>query len=447
MSGLRFASPTYSDLSRQLLCDPSRESCAIGYTYYHAPMDVWVVAAVELVPDSAYEQRDAVSAVLRPPFLVEVANRARAGRFNVVLIHSHPWSKGSPDFSQVDDDGEVALAEYFNRRVSGGSHLALVVGPEGCRARRLGAGVEVPVWEVGETLVPHSERSADSVTGIEHDRQIRAFGEPGQRFLRSLSIGVVGVGGTGSATVQQLAHLGVQSFTLIDPDNIEITNLNRLIGAGPTDVGAPKVSIAARQIGRINPEARVRTLQRDVVDADVASQLTGLDFLFLCTDSHASRAVVGQIAYQYLVPTIDMGVSIIVRDGAVSHVTGRVQMLSPGLTCLVCSQALDGEQIRQELLTPEQRAADPYVQGVHEPQPAVVSINSTVASLAVTMFLGAATPVPAGARFQLYDGIRGTVRPTSASKVPNCIVCSSAGALTRGPSWALPVRPAERPHE
>jgi len=447
MSGLRFASPVYSDLSRQLLSDPSRESCAIAYTHYQAAADSWVVAAAELVPDTAYEQRDAVSAVLKAPFLVDVANRARAGRFSIVLIHSHPWSKASPAFSQVDDDGEVALAEYFNRRVGGGSHLALVIGPDGCRARRLGAGAEVPVWEVGEALALHSERSADPVTDIEHDRQIRAFGKPGQRLLRTLRIGVVGVGGTGAATVQQLAHLGVHDFTLIDPDNVEVTNLNRLIGAGPADVGSSKVSIAARQIERINSEALVRTLQRDVVDADVASQLTGLDFVFMCTDSHASRAVVGQIAYQYLVPAIDMGVSITVRAGAVSHVTGRVQMLAPGLTCLVCTQALDGEEIRRELLTPEQRAADRYVQGVHEPQPAVVSINATVASLAVTMFLGAVTPVPAAARFQLYDGIRGTVRPTSASKVPNCIVCSSAGALTRGTSWALPVRPLEGFHE
>jgi molybdopterin-synthase adenylyltransferase len=60
------------------------------------------------------------------------------------------------------------------------------------------------------------------------------------------------------------------------------------------------------------------------------------------------------------------------------------------------------------------------------------------------MFLGAVTPMPANARFQLYDGIRGTVRPTTARIVPSCLVCSHAGALAKGISWPLPVRPAAR---
>jgi hypothetical protein len=193
-------------------------------------------------------------------------------------------------------------------------------------------------------------------------------------------------------------------------------------------------------VHRIDPTAKVEGLHRDVVDEDVAAKLTSLDFLFLCTDSHASRAVVNQLAYQYLVPAIDMGVSITVKEGLISHITGRTQMLSPGLPCLVCTQALDGNQIRQELLTPEQRAADPYVIGDHEPQPAVISLNSTVASLAVTMFLGAVTPAPASARLQLYDGIRGTVRPTAARQVPNCVACSPTGAMAKGSRRALPVR-------
>jgi len=53
------------------------------------------------------------------------------------------------------------------------------------------------------------------------------------------------------------------------------------------------------------------------------------------------------------------------------------------------------------------------------------------------------TPVPAQARFQLYDGVRGTVRPTVARANPTCIVCSSEGALAKGTSWPLPVRPPE----
>lgn len=446
MSGLRFASSTYADLAGLLLEDQSRESCAIGYAHFDRAAGRWIFQSADIAPESAYEKRSALAAVLKPSFLVAAANKARVQHLSVVLVHTHPWASGIPKFSMIDDAGEVALAEYFGRRVAGGSHLALVLGPGGCNARRLGDKSPVAVWDVGENLSLRSELPGAAKALRLYDRQIRAFGEAGQRTIGSLRIAVVGAGGTGSALIQQLAYLGVDDFTLIEPDNVEDTNLNRLIGAVPTDVDTPKLAAAARLIRSIRPSARVEALPRDVVDADIAPRLAAVDFIFICTDSHASRAVLNQLAYQHLVPTIDMGVSITVREGTVTHITGRVQMLAPGLPCLVCTNALDGERIRQEMLSPEQRVADPYIIGDHEPQPAVVSINSTMASLAVTMFLGAVTPVPAAARFQLYDGIRGTVRPTTASIVADCIACSAKGALSRGVSLSLPVRPVAR-HE
>ena len=54
---------------------------------------------------------------------------------------------------------------------------------------------------------------------------------PAKNALQMLRVGVVGLGGTGSAVAQQLAHLGVTKYTLIDRDDIDVTNLNRLIGA------------------------------------------------------------------------------------------------------------------------------------------------------------------------------------------------------------------------
>ena len=446
MSGVRFRAPEFSQLRDAALAERTRETCAIAYAHHDVDAGSWVVADAALVPDDAYERRDADSAVLKTAFVVEVANHARAKGVSVIFIHTHPQAKGPPCFSHVDDAGELGLKAYLSRRAPDGAHLALVIGPDGCRGRQLGGCEEVDVWDVSEHLILRSTAEEPNPRDERHDRQVRAFGTSGQQMLQRLHVGLVGCGGTGSAVAPQLAHLGVAGFTLIDPDLVETTNLNRLVGAGPGDVGLPKVKIAERIIKAINPQALVRTLQADVVDSDIAPQLAGFDAIFLCTDSHASRAVVGQVAYQHLVPVFDMGVSITAREGSVTHITGRVQMLAPRLPCLTCTGALDSEQIRREMLTPEQSAADPYIQGAREPQPAVISINSTMASLAVTMFLGAVTPAPIGARFQYYDGIRGTVRPASASQIEGCIVCSGAGALARGSSWPLPVRPVGARH-
>ena len=439
MSSLRFAAPHLRSLSATLLDADGTESCAVAYAHHDPLSGAWIVAEAEPVPDEAYERRDHVAVVLKAAFLVEVANRSRATGMAVTFVHTHPAASGCPQFSAVDDAGETELDDYLARRGAPVPHLALVIGPEGSRARRLGGGGEVDVWEVGERLTLRSPQPGGAAEERD-DRQVRAFGEPGQRLLRRLHVAVIGAGGTGSLACQQLAHLGVAHVTVIDPDVVDETNLNRLVGSVPSDVGLPKVEVAARMIRGINRRAAVRAMRADVVDDDVARLLSTFDLVLSCTDSHASRAVVNQAAYQHLVPAIDMGVSITVADGAVTHVTGRIQMLSPGLPCLTCAGALDGEQIRRELLTPEQRAADPYVQGVHEPQPAVISINSTVTSLAITMLLGAVTPVPAKPRHLQYDGIRGRVKEMSVARHSECIVCSATGALAKGHTWPMFVR-------
>jgi molybdopterin/thiamine biosynthesis adenylyltransferase len=443
MSRVRFPAPLYSNLASRLLDANGLESCAIAYAHHDAHSDTWIVADANLVPEDAYEHRDCLSAVLRPSFLVEVANRSRVTGMAVIAIHTHPASPGHPRFSSIDDAGEMELSAYFARRAAAAPHVALVIGPEGCRARLLGQEYEVEVWEVGRSLTLHSPL-ADLADHERDDRQVRAFGAPGQRMVRRLRIAVIGAGGTGSIECQQLAHLGAVWITVIDPDLVEETNLNRLVGSIPSDVGRTKVDVAARMIRAINPQATVIPLRADIVDENVARLIATFDFVLLCTDSHASRAVVNQAAYQFLVPVIDMGVSITVADSVVTHITGRVQMLAPGLPCLTCSNALNSEAIRREMLTPEQRAADPYVQGVHEPQPAVLSINSTVSSLAMTMMLGAVTPVPVKPRYQIYDGIRGRVKEMAVAVQPLCVVCSPMGAFAKGPTWDLPVRPASR---
>lgn len=440
MSRLRMVAGTIDRLRAALLDGAAVERCAIGYAQYDAGADAWVLREIAPVDADAYADQNAVSAALKPEVLVAIGNRARAEQLSPVFVHTHPFARGVPDFSRIDDEGEAAIADYLDRRAPDTSPLAVVLSSEGIRARRLRHGGPVAIWEVGGTLNRCTQAEGPNDSGAWHDRQVRAFGAAGQAAIARLRLLVVGAGGTGSVIVQQLGHLGAGQVTVIDPDLVEGTNLNRLVGATAADIGTPKVDVARRQLLALNPAAQVDAVRGDIVDAEQAARIASHDLVFLCTDSHASRALVGQAAYQHLVPAIDMGVSISVAEKRITHITGRVQLLAPGQPCLSCTGALDGEQIRRELLTPEQRAADPYVVGGHVPQPAVISINSTMASLAITMFLGAVTPVPAAARFQYYDGLRGTVRPMAAAVREACIVCSADGALARGSSWPLPVR-------
>ncbi|CAN7724771.1 ThiF family adenylyltransferase [Variovorax sp. LjRoot290] len=419
----------------------SVETAAVGFVWPaggRVDQERFLVRDLHEVPAAAYTQRTAASAVLAPQFCLEIANAARSQGCGLLLAHTHPGESGLQGFSIVDDDGESQLAPYFARRAPHGAHFAAVFTHDKLFARPLAGPPVIEAAVVGRSRVATTASAHTALS--QYDRQVRAFGIDGQRVLQSLRVAIVGLGGTGSLVAQQLAHLGVRDFLLVDPDVVEPTNLNRVVGATQDDVGMCKIAVAARHIRAINPKAHCEQLARDVVKAEVARQLTGVDFIFGCTDSMASRAVMNQLAYQYLIPCVDVGVAIGVEGDEVRYIAGRAQMLGPGLPCLVCTDLLNGEQVRREMMTEEQRQQDAYIVGAAVAQPAVISLNSTVSSAAVTMFLSAVTGLPASARMLIYDGMRGSVRPTSMAPRAHCIVCSTDGALARGEAWKLPTR-------
>src|SRR5713101_5045507 len=83
--------------------------------------------------------------------------------------------------------------------------------------------------------------------------------------LDAATIGLVGLGGGGSHHAQQLAHVGIGGFVLVDPDTIDLTNTNRMVGGTLADVEAQlaKVEIAARLIRGVQPDARIKALKSD----------------------------------------------------------------------------------------------------------------------------------------------------------------------------------------
>jgi hypothetical protein len=85
------------------------------------------------------------------------------------------------------------------------------------------------------------------------------------------------------------------------------------------------------------------------------------------------------------------------------------------------------------------RNADPYFNQPGVAQPAVISLNSTVTSFAVTMFLSAVVGIPAPARHLIYDANNGRVRSATAEIPPTCPYCSPT-AMANGDNYPIPER-------
>src|SRR5882757_1187652 len=88
----------------------------------------------------------------------------------------------------------------------------------------------------------------------------RLVGKAGMDRLRAAHVCVVGVGGVGSWTVEALARSGVGALTLIDLDDVCVTNVNRQLPALDGQIGRPKIEVLAERVRLINPGCRVRTV-------------------------------------------------------------------------------------------------------------------------------------------------------------------------------------------
>ena len=439
MIDLRIA---YSDLQALLdsLLGYGHERCAVllaARGHYRDGHDLMLVRESVLTTDEDYTKRGFDHAQLRPDFIARVAKRARLQELSLVFVHTHPGDS-VPHFSPVDDRGEEELAAFLSRRGQTHPHAALVLSQGGISARVLGRNEPVRVVSIGDRRVVEFDPEVEKSTAFDmHDRQVRAFGVDGQKILHTLRVAVVGLGGTGSIAVQQLVHLGVRSFILIDHDNLELTNLNRVVGAFEDDVGRSKCEIASRYVQRFSSVAEVREVNSDVAYASVARHLVDADVIFCCTDSHGSRSVIQQVAYQYLIPCIDIGSSIITTEGDVTGIFGRVQLLGPDQPCLWCSELLSSEEVRRDMMNESERKADPYIHGANVPAPSVISLNGTVVSLAVTMFLGLVTSIPVESRHFIYNAGKSNLRSVRAAAKDDCFICSRSGAFGLGDTQEL----------
>lgn len=445
MITLAFAAPQLQQL-RTDLRHPSLESAAILLC---VPVrlrhdDGWrlLVREIHIATGDAYLERTSTAVKLNAKFCLPLERAARINGWSLVYVHTHPHQRHAA-FSALDDSTEAALASYTDRRCPDVPHLSLLF-PEAQAplCRKLGTQIAVRVVEVGANLTVAFDPLEPDLLEERFDRQIRAFGEDGQKRIASLEVGIVGLGGTGSLVAQQLAHIGVRRFVLVDDDTIEESNLNRVVGSIPNDAArAHKVDVAERQILQVRRDASVTKMADDVTRQGVAERLATADFVFSCTDTHSSRHVVNQMAYQYLVPVIDLGVAITVGDLAQTSAAGHVQMLAPGLPCLWCSNHLDSRRVREELMTEEHRANDPYFQGgAGVTQPAVISINGVVASVAVTMFLAAVAGVPSPSRYVAYDVNRSRMNAMSVDANPDCNFCGADSTMGWGETYPLPER-------
>ncbi len=109
--------------------------------------------------------------------------------------------------------------------------------------------------------------------------------------LARTSVAVFGVGGVGSWCVEALARTGVGAITIVDPDCVAPSNINRQLPALATTVGQAKVDVLARRIADINANCAVKALQKRYTPETAADfGLENYDYVVDAIDSLADKA-------------------------------------------------------------------------------------------------------------------------------------------------------------
>lgn len=352
------------------------------------------------VPQAAYSEQSAHHMLIRSDGYVGALGAAEQDDAIPIWFHTHPGNDAVPLPSSYDRIVDREICDLFQLRSGSGFYATLIASPREKAFSFSGElvaedGAVTPldrVWVVGERwrLLRSAAQRIDPPDTV-FDRSVRAFGPDIQNVIGDLRIAVVGVGGTGSAVAEQLVRLGVRHLLLIDNDTLSKSNVTRVYGSTPQEVGQPKVDVLRRHLTRLAPDLTCTTIKGMVTQKSIAMALQATDIVFGCTDDNAGRLVLSRLATYLLTPVIDVGVLLSSdREGVLVGIDGRVTTLTPGAACLVCRNRIDMARAAAEMRTPEDRkrlADEGYAPALGQVEPAVIAFTTAVAAAAINELL------------------------------------------------------------
>jgi len=171
-------------------------------------------------------------------------------------------------------------------------------------------------------------------------RTISAWGKKTQEDLSRLRVGIVGLGSVGSIVAEILARTGISNFTLIDFDEVEEKNLDRLTNVFKSDIDRAKVFAIKEAIERsaTSPKVSIECCEYSVCEKEGFETALNCDILFSCVDRPWARQVLNFISYSHLIPVIDGGIMVRTnkRNTKIVGADWKAQTVGYKRSCLEC---------------------------------------------------------------------------------------------------------------
>lgn len=240
---------------------------------------------------------------------------------------------------------------------------------------------------------------------LRHSRHVllEEYGIDGQARVGAGHALVIGAGGLGSPVCLYLAAAGVGHITLVDDDQVDLTNLQRQIAHTTARVGQTKVASAAEAMHAINPDIAITTHALRADESMLATLVEAADVVIDCSDNFATRHAVNRACVRYAKPLV--AGAAIRFDGQLSVYDTR-DAASPCYACVFPADA-DFEETRCAVL------------GAFGP--VVGTIGTLQASEALKLLAG--IPPSMAGRLLMFDGRATRFDNLQLARDPDCPVC------------------------
>ena len=254
---------------------------------------------------------------------------------------------------------------------------------------------------------------------LDDDQQLRysrhlllnEWSEAAQERLLNAHALVIGAGGLGAPALMYLASCGVGRITVVDPDTVDLTNLQRQIAHTTARIGQSKVLSAGLAMTEINPGVQVHAIAEEADEALLHTWVPQAQVVLDCTDHFAIRQTINRVCHAHGVPLVSA--SAVRFDGQISVFDPRLPE-SPCYACLF-PPGTPPEETRCALL------------GVFAPVVGMMGVMQ--AGEALKLLAGLHEPNALGhhqslaGRLLLLDGRDWSWTSLRAHRSPNCPVC------------------------
>lgn len=234
---------------------------------------------------------------------------------------------------------------------------------------------------------------------------LNEIGIEGQSRIRAAKMLVIGAGGLGSPAAYYLASAGVGRITLVDGDNVDLTNLQRQILHTTERVGTPKAESGRVTLAAINPEVDVVPVVSRVDAAALDALVRDATIVLDCSDNFATRHAVNRACVRHRKPLV---------SGAAIRFDGQLAVFDARRDDAPCYACLFPEGDGEDELC--------AVMGVFAPLTGIVGTLQAAEALKLAAECGESL----AGRFVMIDALAMSFRTVRVTRDPECVVCRAS---------------------